>query len=69
MKDYYGQIDAAIRRYEECKPKNGLNIHWISDRISWCWKFHKITEKEMNELSERVISILNSGIIEWNDLF
>ena len=35
----------------------GLDSYWCSETISWLWKWRKITEKEKNELCERVINL------------
>jgi len=60
MKDFYKEIDAALKSYEECKPYHVKRISWICDRISWCWKFRKITEKQMTELAERATEVLKT---------
>lgn len=58
VKDYYGEIDKALKCYEEFKPYKLHYIDWITDRIDWCWKFRKITEDQMEELADRVVKIL-----------
>ena len=57
-KDYYNQIDKALKSYEECKPYHTLTIDWICSRIDWCWKFRKITEQQMAELADRAVDVL-----------
>lgn len=61
MKDYYKQIDNALRSYEEYKPYHQYSIDWITDRIDWCWKFRKITEDQMEELANRAIEIMEKS--------
>lgn len=57
-KDYYKQIDTAIRSYEEYKPYHQLTIDQITDKIDWCWKWKKITEDQMEELADRIIKVM-----------
>ena len=57
-KDYYNQIDKALKSYEECKPYHTRTIDWICSRIDWCWKFRKITEQQMAELADRAVDVL-----------
>lgn len=59
MKDYYREIDEAIKRYEEYRYAT-RNISWITNRIDWCWKFRKISREQMNELSSRITEVINS---------
>ena len=61
MRDYYGEIDRALKRYEECKPWKDHDVDWICHRIDWCWKFRKISEKEMVELADRIVAVMDSG--------
>lgn len=60
MKDYYKEIDAAIKRYEDYKYPSH-KIEWITDRICWCWKFRHITEKQKDELADRITNVIESG--------
>lgn len=60
MKDYYKEIDKAIRSYEEFKPYHQYSIEWITDRIDWAWKFRKITKPQMEELADRITSVLRA---------
>jgi hypothetical protein len=54
MNKWYEGIDINLKRLEE--GRYALRpIEWVADRIAWCWKWRKITEEEMNELTERVI--------------
>ena len=61
-KDYYLEIDSALKVYEEGKPYIPKSIDWICDRIDWCWKWKKITEPQMEELAERATNVLDNMI-------
>lgn len=61
--DYYNEIDKALKSYEQYKPYHSKNIEWICNRITWCFKFRKISAEQMDELADRSILILNSGLI------
>lgn len=59
--DYAAQLNRAIREYEDCedyRPFHQHSIHWIVDRIAWCWKFRKITRKQFEDFSDRVLELL-----------
>lgn len=60
VRNYYNEIDKALKDYEEFKPYRTRSIDWITDRIDWCWKFRHITEEQMNELADRVCKILDN---------
>lgn len=62
MKDYYVEIDTALKSYEEFKPYHTKHIEWITDRIDWCWKFRHITREQMEELADRACKILDKSI-------
>lgn len=68
-RDYYKEIDNALRSYEEYKSYHMKNIDWICNRIDWCWKFRKITKDQMEELSDRACNILDNGLHGGGDLF
>lgn len=59
-RDYYKEIDNAIRSYEEFKPWHDKSIDWIVDRIDWCWKFRHITKDQMEEFADRMCKILDN---------
>ena len=61
-RDYYAEIDNALKVYEDGKPYIDKNIDWICDRIDWTWKWKKITESQMEELAERATNILDNMI-------
>lgn len=58
MKNYSNEINSALKSYELNKPYHTHNIDWICSRIDWCWKWRKISEKEMIEFSNRIIEIM-----------
>ena len=58
-RDYYAEIDKALRSYENNKPWHDKSIEWICGRIDWCWKFRHMTEKQMEELVERVCAVMH----------
>lgn len=58
MNKFYLEIDKALQSYETYKPYHQYKIEWISDRISWCWKWKKITKPQMEELCDRVVAVL-----------
>ena len=55
---YYNQINEALLSYEEYKPCYDKTMDWICNHIDWCWKWRKITEEQLTELTERAINIL-----------
>lgn len=59
MKDYYKEIDHALKSFEDFKPYHTKSIDWICNRIDWCWKFRHITENQMHELSDRAVTVMN----------
>ena len=60
MKNYYEEINSALKNYELNKPYHTRNIEWICSRIDWCWKWRKISEEEMEELSNRAVKVLKN---------
>ena len=61
MNKFYDEIDKALQSYEGYKSYHTRNIEWISNRISWCWKWRKITREQMEELCDRVIKVLEGN--------
>ena len=61
-RDYYKEINEALLSYEDYKPWHDKSISWICDRIDWCWKFKHITEKQMEELADRVCKVMNREV-------
>ena len=59
---YYYEIDKALQSYENHKPYHVKNIDWITNRITWCWKWKKITKEQMEQLCDRAIVILEERI-------
>ena len=58
-RNYYNEIDEALKTYEDFKLWHTKDIDWICNRIDWCWKFHHITKEQMEELVDRVCKILD----------
>lgn len=54
---FYEQIDKALLEYETYHPRPSKSLEWIADRIDWCWKWRKISEKEMVNLAERTTKL------------
>lgn len=61
MRDFYGEIDKALKPYEENKAWYEKSIHWITNRIDWCWKWKKITSEQKDELCDRVIWVMEKN--------
>ena len=61
MKNYYEEINNAIKEYEEHKSYTTKSIGWICDRIDWCWKWKKINKNEMEELADRICEVMKNG--------
>lgn len=62
MNKFYDEIDKALQSYENNKPYHPKRMEWITDRITWCWKWKKITKAQTDELCDRVIAILEGRI-------
>lgn len=58
-RNYYKEIDTALKSYEGYKPWHEASMDWITDRIDWCWKFRHITKEQMEELADRACKVLN----------
>lgn len=61
QKDYYREISVAIRSYEEYKNWHDKTIEWICNRIDWCWKWRKITKEQMEELTDRIVDVMEKN--------
>lgn len=64
QKDYYTELDTALEAYEKHKPWHPMSMDKITDRISWCWKWRKITKEQMEELADRAIKIFEDKTID-----
>ena len=58
-KNYYDELDQALKSYEEFKSWHEKNVSWICDRIAWCYKWKKITEEETDELTDRICKVMD----------
>lgn len=56
--DWYTKLNKALESYENHKSWHDKSIEWICDRIDWCYKWKKITEDQMEELTKRVIQVI-----------
>lgn len=55
-KDYYAQLNRWVSQYENyCFKEVSSDI--ITNKICWCWKFHKITREQMEELCDRMTKV------------
>lgn len=61
-RDYYAEIDKVLKQYEEHKSYHDRDMDWVANRIDWCWKWRKITEKEMIDLASRATKIFEEGL-------
>lgn len=61
MKDYYADIDKALTRLEQGKYAIH-SIDWCISRIDWAWKWRKITKEQMEELSDRCCTLLDTEL-------
>lgn len=61
-KNYYEEINKALQSYENCKSYHTKTTEWICNRIDWCWKWKKISQEEMEELTNRICLILEGGV-------
>lgn len=61
MKNYYSEIDKELKSYEENKSYHTKTLDWIANRIEWCHKWKHITEKQCDELCDRMIILFERG--------
>lgn len=66
QRDYYKEISDALSQYENYKYREH-STDWICDRIDWCWKFRKITDKQMMELCDRIVAVMDGMRKGWYD--
>lgn len=60
-RNYYTEIDSALKSYENFKPWHEKSFDWICNRIDWCWKFKHITKTQMEELTDRIIAVMDKN--------
>lgn len=65
MNKYYKEIDKVLKSYEEYKPYHDRDINWAANRIDWAYHWHKISEKEMEELADRATKIFEDTERAW----
>lgn len=61
-KNYCAEIDSAIKRYESLANYQPISIHWICDRIAWCYQYKHITKKQMEQFADRITKVIDSEI-------
>ena len=59
MNKYSEQIEKALWSYENYKPYHPHSIEWICNRIEWCWKWKKISQKQMENFADRIVKIMD----------
>jgi len=62
MKDYYSEINKVVTEYENHKSYHTRNIEWAADRVTWAWKWKKITKEQMEELADRIAAIFDENL-------
>ena len=55
----YALVLKTLDRLERGMYTGSLDIHWVSDSITWLWKWKKITKEELDVLCDRVIVLYN----------
>lgn len=60
---YYDQIDKAISSYEQFRSYHPLGPDRICDKIDWCWKWRKISEKQMHSLVDRIVYLMDNSLV------
>ena len=58
MKDWYSILNKAIKEYENFRPYPQHTIDWITDKIDWCWKWRKINQSQLEELTDCIIKVM-----------
>ena len=58
MEIEYNKISKVIEEYECFNPFPSKTIDWICDRIDWAWKWKRITEEQMEELTDRITEVM-----------
>lgn len=61
-RNYYKEINDALIRYERNMPYKTHDVHWICNRIDWCWKWKKIAREQMEELASRIIKVMEGEV-------
>lgn len=61
-KNYYEEIDTALKSYETFKPYHQFSVGWICNRIDWCYQYNHITEAQMESLVDRVMDVMEYAI-------
>lgn len=56
MKNQYMFLDKAIRDHEEYRYSQ-YSLSWIADRIVWAYKWRHMSQREANELADRIAKL------------
>jgi hypothetical protein len=57
-KDHFEQLNRWLDirlRGSDCAP----DIYYIADKITWCYKWRKITDAQKDILCDKVVQLLN----------
>lgn len=60
-RNYYEEINKALKSLESYCPYPTKDIYWVCDRIDWAWKWRKITREQMEELADRAVAYMERG--------
>lgn len=58
----YEKIDRALKQHERGKYCE-RTLDSIADYIDWAWKWRKLTEKEKDEVCDRICALLEEELI------
>lgn len=58
----YEKINKHLKQHEAYKPYCEWTLDKIADYIDWAWKFRKITERQKDEVCERIITLFEREV-------
>jgi hypothetical protein len=64
QKDFYLELDTALKSYEEYKPWHPMSMEKITDKIVWCLRWKKISKEQMEELADRATKIYENDLMD-----
>ena len=64
QRDYYKQLDEAIRRFENLQYPL-LKISYISDKLLWCAKFKHLTDEQIYSLQNRLLALIDGDNLDF----
>lgn len=56
----YQKIDKALQQHEKCRYYE-RSLDSIADYIDWAWKWRRISEKEKDEVVDRICALYERG--------